>query len=117
MAIAREISNRQASSTVYLGEPGFLGVELKTGTGRDPSGALIAGVIGGTPASRAGLAAGDVITGFNGLPVTTPASLDTLLLRHHPGDVVSVSWTAIHGATQLVRSALLLLHTRNPTNI
>jgi S1-C subfamily serine protease len=106
MAIAREISNRQASSTVYLGEPGFLGVELKTGTSRDPSGALIAGVIGGTPASRAGLAAGDVITGFNGLPVTTPASLDTLLLRHHPGDVVSVRWTAIHGATHTTQITL-----------
>jgi S1-C subfamily serine protease len=72
MTIAREIRNGQASSTVYLGQPGFLGVEVKAGTSGDRSGALIAGVIGGTPASRAGLAAGDVITGLNGLPVTTP---------------------------------------------
>jgi S1-C subfamily serine protease len=106
MAIAREISNGQASSTVYLGQPGFLGVEVKTSTSRDPSGALIAGVIGGTPASRAGLAAGDVITGLNGLPVTIPASLDTLLQRYHSGDVVSVSWTAIHGATHTTKITL-----------
>ncbi len=106
MAIARKISNGQASSTVYLGEPGLLGVELKTSTSRDPSGALIAGVIGGTAASRAGLAAGDVITGFNGLPVTTPASLSTLLQRYHSGDVVSVSWTAIHGATHTTQITL-----------
>jgi S1-C subfamily serine protease len=106
MAIAREISSGQASSTVYLGEPGFLGVEVKTSTSRDPSGALIAGVIGGTPASRAGLAAGDVITGLNGLPVTTPASLDTLLQPYHSGVVVSVSWTATHGATHTTKITL-----------
>jgi S1-C subfamily serine protease len=106
MAIARKISNGQASSTVYLGQPGFLGMEVQTSTSRDPSGALIAGVIGGAPASRGGLAAGDVITGINGLPVTTPASLGTLLQRYHPGDVVSVSWTAIHGATHTTQITL-----------
>ena len=106
MAIAREISNRQASSTVYLGEPGFLGVEVTTSTSRDRSGALVTGVIGGSPASRAGLAAGDVITGFNGLPVTSPTSLSTFVQRYHPGDVVSVSWTAIHGATHTTRITL-----------
>ncbi len=106
MAIAREISHGQASSTVYLGEPGFLGVEVKTSISRDPSGALIVGVIGDTPASRAGLAAGDVITGINGRPVTTPAALNTLLRQYHPGDAVSVSWTAIHGAPRTTRITL-----------
>lgn len=106
MAIAHEISNGQASSTVYLGEPGFLGVQVKAGTSQAPSGALIADVIGGTPASRAGLAAGDVITGLNGLPVTTPASLHTLLQRCHSGDVISVRWTALHGATHTTQITL-----------
>jgi S1-C subfamily serine protease len=107
MVIAREISNGRASSTVYLGEPGFLGVEERTSTSQDdPSGAFIAGVIGGSPASRAGLVAGDVITGFDGLPVPTPASLDILLRRYHPGEVVSVSWTASHGATHTARITL-----------
>jgi S1-C subfamily serine protease len=106
MAIARQISKRQASPTVYLGEPGFLGVKMEVSTSRNPSGVLIAGVVGGTPASRAGLVTGDVITGFNGLPVTTPASLSTLLQRYHPGDVVTVSWTAIHGATHTTQITL-----------
>jgi S1-C subfamily serine protease len=106
MAIARQISHGQASSTVYLGEPGLLGVQVNTSTSRHPPGALIAGVIGGTPASRAGLAAGDIITGLNGLPVTTPASLHTLLQRYHSGDVISVSWTAIHGATHTTHITL-----------
>jgi S1-C subfamily serine protease len=106
MAIAHEISNGQASSTVYLGEPGFLGVQVKAGTSQAPSGALIADVIGGTPASRAGLAAGDVITGLNGLPVTTPASLHTFLQRYHSGDVISVRWTALHGATHTTQITL-----------
>ncbi len=106
MAIARQISNGQASSAVYLGEPGFLGVKMKTSTSRDPSGALVVSVIGGTAASRAGLAAGDVITGFNGLPVTTAASLGTLLDRYRSGDVISVSWTAIHGAAHTAKITL-----------
>jgi S1-C subfamily serine protease len=106
MAIARQIRDGHASSTVYLGEPGFLGVQVKTSPSRTPSGALIVGVIGGTPASRAGLAAGDIITGLNGLPVTNPASLDTLMQRYHSGDVVSVSWTAIHGATRTTQITL-----------
>jgi S1-C subfamily serine protease len=104
MAIAREISNGHASSTVYLGAPGFLGVEVQTS--RNPSGALITGVIGGAAASRAGLVAGDVITSFNGLPVTTSASLSTLIQRYHPGDVVSVGWTAIHGASHTTQITL-----------
>jgi S1-C subfamily serine protease len=106
MAIAREIRNGHASSTVYLGEPGFLGVRVKASTSRDPSGALIVGVIGGAPASRAGLTAGDVITGLNGLPVTTPASLNTFLQRYHSGDVVSVSWTPRRGATRTTQITL-----------
>lgn len=113
MAIARQISHGQASSTVYLGDPGFLGVQVKASTSRAPSGALIAGVIAGTPASRAGLAAGDVITGVNGLPVTTAASLDTLLHQYHSGDVVSVRWTAVHGATHTIHTT----HTTHTTHI
>jgi S1-C subfamily serine protease len=106
MAIVREISNGQASSAVYLGEPGFLGVEVQTSTSGSRSGVLIAGVLGGTPASRAGLAAGDVITGIDGLPVTTPASLSTLLQRWHPGAVVSVSWAVIDGAARTAHVTL-----------
>ena len=94
------------TATVYLGEPGFLGVKVKAGTSQDPSGALIVGVIAGAPASRAGLAAGDVITDLNGLPVTTPVSLNTLLQRYHSGDVISVRWTAIHGATHTTQITL-----------
>jgi S1-C subfamily serine protease len=106
MAIAREISNGQASSTVYLGQSGFLGVEVETSAGRDQSGAVIAGVLDGTPASRAGLAAGDTITGIDSLPVTSSASLSTVLQRYHPGDEVSVRWTAIGGATRTTQITL-----------
>ena len=51
-----------------------------------------AGVVG-SPADKAGLAAGDTITSFDGATVTTADSLTTLTHKHHPGDQVSISWT------------------------
>jgi S1-C subfamily serine protease len=146
VSIAREIMNGQGSSTIYLGQPGFLGVAAATSSSASPktqahdeqqllqrdgfdqspvglgvgpssciqddmqvnvpspiapaqSGALIVGVFCGTAISSSGIEAGDVITALNGEPVTTPASLGTLVAQFHPGDVVSVSWTDTHGAT------------------
>src|ERR1700677_946463 len=105
MTIAREISSGQSSSTVYLGVPGFLGVQVSTTASAQP-GARVVGVLDSTPASRAGLAAGDVITGINGHPVTTPDSLNVLLQRYHPGDAVSVTWTSLHGAAHTAHITL-----------
>jgi S1-C subfamily serine protease len=66
-----------------------------TSRGTSPSstsGAVVAGVLPGTPASGAGLAAGDVITALGGQPVTSPDSLSQLMGTHRPGDKVAVTW-------------------------
>jgi S1-C subfamily serine protease len=146
LTIAREIASGQGSSSIYLGEPGFLGVAAASSSSADPhteardeqaslardgfdqdqaglgsnatgciqddmemsvpaaiapaqSGALIIGVFCGTAANTAGLVAGDVITGINGHPVTTPASLGMLVQRYHPGDQVSLTWTGLRGVS------------------
>ena len=62
------------------------------------SGALVDGVLCGTPADQAGISTGDVITSVAGEPVTSPGSLTALLRRYHPGSVVPLAWTGPDGS-------------------
>ena len=62
------------------------------------TGALVDGVLCGTPADQAGLFAGDVITSVGGQPVTSPRSLTALVSRYHPGNRVALAWVAPGGS-------------------
>jgi len=62
------------------------------------TGALVDGVLCGTPADQAGLFAGDVITSVGGQPVTSPRSLTALVSRYHPGSRVALAWIAPGGS-------------------
>ena len=89
------------ASTVEVGYPPIIGVDVgSTGTS---GGVPITGVQPGSPADRAGLTDGDVITGVDGVVVTTPMQLRVAIRKHHVGDAVSVSWNdtsaAKHTAT------------------
>jgi S1-C subfamily serine protease len=61
------------------------------------SGALIDGTICGSPAAKAGMTGGAVITAVNGQPVGSPDSLASTLSRFHPGDTISVTWVSPSG--------------------
>ena len=61
------------------------------------SGTLIDGTICGSPAARAGLTGGAVITAVNGQAAGSPGDLARLLARFHPGDTISVSWVSPSG--------------------
>ncbi|HEY3902970.1 MAG TPA: trypsin-like peptidase domain-containing protein [Streptosporangiaceae bacterium] len=104
-SIAKQINAGQASKTVHIGATGFVGVEV-TSAGQSKAqgvpagaGALIAGVISGSPAQQAGLVAGDVITSVNGQHVGSALTLQGVLQGHHPGDSVQVSWKTQSGQT------------------
>lgn len=117
LSIAREIEAGDASSTVSIGYPAFLGVEVAraadtgasgsgsgygshgSGIATATAGAPIAAVIDGTPAAEAGLAAGDTITAVNGSTITSANTLTTALGGHAPGERVSISWTDATGAS------------------
>jgi S1-C subfamily serine protease len=62
------------------------------------TGALVDGVLCGTPADQAGLFAGDVITAVGGQAVTSPRSLTALLRRYHPGSQIALAWVAPGGS-------------------
>jgi S1-C subfamily serine protease len=62
------------------------------------SGALVGGVLCGTPADQAGILTGDVITSVAGQQISSPGSLTALLRRYHPGSVVPLAWTGPDGS-------------------
>jgi len=68
---------------------GFLGVEVQADGGQ---GALVAGVVAGSPADAAGISAGDVIVAVDGAAVDSPPTLTSILSAHRPGDQVRVTW-------------------------
>lgn len=98
-----------------FGTPGSSGGYTSGGSPTDGSedsadettGATIAGVIDGTPAAEAGLAAGDVITAVDGVSVADADALSELLAGYDPGDSVTITWTDSSGATQSTTVTLI----------
>ena len=94
VAIARQIEAGHRSSTVHIGPTAFLGVALgQSGYyGQDVSGAVVDQVVPGSPADRAGVVAGDVITSLGGHPVSSRASLQRVLFQVSPGTPLRLTW-------------------------
>ena len=92
VSIARQITSGQRTSTVHIGPSAFLGVQIQSSSPDDGSGAPVAGAISGSPAARAGIGRGDVITSVGGRDVTSPTDLSSVMRSHHPGDRVAVGW-------------------------
>lgn len=70
---------------------GWLGVELAPpGT---VGGASVTGVFPGSPAERAGLAPGDIVTAVDGTPVLEPRDLSKAIASKRAGDPVRLTYT------------------------
>jgi S1-C subfamily serine protease len=94
VSIARQIEAGPASSTIHLGYPAFLGVEMGyRGLAQGSSGAAIAGVVSGSAAAQAGLTAGDTITSVDGSAISSASDLTTAMAGHQPGQQVRLSWS------------------------
>ena len=68
--------------------------------GTTSSGVTIAGVVPGSAAAQAGLAAGDQITSVAGQAVTSASDIQSVLGNHQPGGKISLSWTDQFGQSQ-----------------
>jgi len=111
LTIAKEIESGEGSSTVHVGATAFLGVALSTesssgegsgfgGSGQQTtSGVAVEGVESGTPAATAGLTEGDTLTAIGGETVTSESQVTSIMVKYHPGDKVSVSWTDTSGTS------------------
>jgi S1-C subfamily serine protease len=103
MVIEKQIAAHQSSATVHIGDSALLGVQVSpasSGRGRraqSVNGAVVSGLLSGSPAQAAGIAEGDVVTSINGQAVDSPNTLTNLLTQFHPGDRVSVGVLSAEG--------------------
>lgn len=111
LAVVHQIASGNEGAGVTIGYPAFLGVYFSSTPfalpGSSSGGALIGGVIDGTPAAAAGLAAGDTITSIGGLPVSSSDELASALAGYDPGDQVTITW--VSGGTGATSSATVTL--------
>ena len=110
LSIARQIAGGHAGAHILLGQSGFMGIGVDSISDAQQclansqvgpnyqvpakSGALICSVYPGTPAAKAGLAAGDVITSVNGQAVSSANGLTTIMRKYKPGSTVSIGYVA-----------------------
>jgi S1-C subfamily serine protease len=92
LAVVRKIERGGGSAEVHVGPTAFLGIQVDPAA-RGAAGVVVAAVVNGSPAARAGLARGDVITTVAGSRVRSRAALVAVLLRSNPGASVTVVWT------------------------
>jgi S1-C subfamily serine protease len=114
LSIAKQIVAGKASATTHIGPSVLLGVDVSTaqedsygngfgygyGNSVPATGAVIAQVLQSSPAAKAGLTEGDVITAVGSTKVTTPTTLTNALLRYSPNDNVNVTYTDGNGTSE-----------------
>ena len=93
--IAKQIASGQASGSIQIGGGPYLGIEVQDSS--SVSGAVISQVEPNTPASSAGLQAGDVIVSVNGNQITDSGDLSGALEDLHPGDTIQLGWVDASG--------------------
>jgi S1-C subfamily serine protease len=95
LSIATQIESGHETSTIHIGAPAFLGISSVDTV----QGVVVAGVADGSPAARAGLSAGDVITSVGGTAVQSAEGVSSAIKSHSPGDRVTVTWTDTVGTS------------------
>ena len=103
--IANRILAGQAGNGIYIGPVGYLGVSVRTDD--SGTGVLVVGVVAGSPAEKAGITAGSVITAVNSTVVDSPTALGDALHQYKPGAKVKISWilgNTTHSATVTLTS-------------
>ena len=105
VTVVNQIRAGRGGPTLVIGQPGYLGIqaqELDSATAAQlglpvSSGALVAGVVAGGPAARAGITQGSVITSIDGRAIGSATDLGPAIRRHHPGTSIRVTWLTSSG--------------------
>ena len=102
ISIADDLENGTVNARYEYGAPAFLGLGLAQG-----SGTTVAGAYPGTPAARAGIAAGDRITRVGSTSVSCASALQQAIRAYSPGDRVRLVWTDTAGTTHMATVTLI----------
>jgi S1-C subfamily serine protease len=110
LAIARQIEAGRATEAVHVGATPFIGINVQSpdqafGAG-EGEGALVVGVVPSSPAERAGMSDGDVITLIAGKKITSYSAITAVLLGYAPGATVGIGWVDEAGAAHTARLRL-----------
>lgn len=97
MGVADQIRSGAGSPTVHVGPTAFLGLGVVENNGH---GAKVQRVVGTAPAALAGISPGEVITAIDGAAINSATAVSDVLITHHPGDTISVSWTSKSGVAR-----------------
>jgi S1-C subfamily serine protease len=104
--VVNQIRTGQGSDKVIIGSAGFLGVEVANLDAESAnqlglpvsSGALVRGVLAGTPAAQAGITRNSVITAIDGQTIDSVDALGGPIHSHKPGDQIRVTWVDQSGS-------------------
>jgi S1-C subfamily serine protease len=108
-SIALKIKNGRASPEIILGETAFLGVSASSSTNQKTlhgSGVVIAGVVAGSPAARAGITVGDSITAIGGKSVDSISAMRLAIRSYKPGNRIVITYTQPSSTPQTAKVIL-----------
>jgi S1-C subfamily serine protease len=94
--IGDQIVAGQSSAIIHIGRTAFIGILTNSSTTAN-GGAAVAGVVPDSPAERAGIQTGDVITTLDGTSVADAGAIGALMIPHHPGDPARLGWVDGNG--------------------
>lgn len=126
LTISSQIVAGKSTSVIHIGATALIGVYVSnttrctnqstgiSGGGSGAAGALVCGVVTGTPAAGTGLRSSglngssyDTITGLGGERVSSAGDLLTLMDTHHPGDRVAITWVDPSGTSHSATVTLI----------
>src|SRR5438132_14053290 len=95
LSVVNQVRAGQAGNGVFIGPVGFIGVGIRDSN----SGPTVTAVQSGSPAQKAGITVGDVITAVGSTSVDSTATLGNALHVYKPGASVAVTWVHGNGAS------------------
>ena len=99
------IEQLRAQANGETSASGYLGVQLERRRTDGGSGALVADVVAGSAAAKAGIKVGDVVVALDGAPITGQAALVATIRTLAPGEEVEVSLVRDGAALEVTAGA------------